>query len=401
MSDKRVHTSDKAAERARGLYRNGSRWWLRVRGEPRSTGTTDLRLANRIAGMVAEMEEQRVHHEWLARVVARGVTLETLYRHWSSQSLAELRNGLQQAAVLNLEPLVERWATEYLPLTAASAATAADYVRQVRALLPEGEPCPVTDWTAERAQRALLALDCTSSTRRRYVAAWRLFAKYARRVAGAPNPFLEMEEWMPENRPAREVWWPHERVIEVLEHIEPHQRLYVALLFATGMDTSELETLTYGDINWSDGRLFAKGTKNEYRERWVTVDRWAWQVFLWERDRMREVAPPQRKVLESDCPIAALRAAFYAAQVSAGLVQEPPKSANGKPLWGQVAGLHRLKDCRHTYAVTRLCGLDGEPKRSMKWVSLQLGHADEQMLQRVYARIARKDRALLAALEAA
>ena len=47
---------------------------------------------------------------------------------------------------------------------------------------------------------------------------------------------------------------------------------------------------------------------------------------------------------------------------------------------------HTLHDCRHTYAVVRLTGQDGEPRADLQTIADQLGHADLQMISRVYAR---------------
>jgi integrase len=71
--------------------------------------------------------------------------------------------------------------------------------------------------------------------------------------------------------------------------------------------------------------------------------------------------------------------------VKAELVAEPAKSERtGKRLWGEVDGLHTVHDARHTYCYVRMLGDDGEPRQDIKFCSAQLGHADEQMVMRIY-----------------
>jgi integrase len=82
-----------------------------------------------------------------------------------------------------------------------------------------------------------------------------------------------------------------------------------------------------------------------------------------------------------------IRDAFYTAQVDAQFIAAPKRSrTTSKRLWGDVAGLHHIHDARHTFAVVRLLGLDGEPKRTMKFGAANLGHADETMTMRIYSK---------------
>jgi len=135
--------------------------------------------------------------------------------------------------------------------------------------------------------------------------------------------------------------------------------------------------------------LVAPGTKNATRrDRTIICDAWAGRIF---DPPFGFPTAPVFHLTDNE-----LRTAFYEAQVAAGLIAEPPRSANGKKLWEQVRP-HRIHDARHTYAITRLLGTDGEPKRTMKFIAHQLGHADETMLSRVYAKAnveARHDLAL-------
>jgi hypothetical protein len=79
---------------------------------------------------------------------------------------------------------------------------------------------------------------------------------------------------------------------------------------------------------------------------------------------------------------AALREIFYRAQVSAGLCEEPPLSEKGYPLWDSV-DVHTIHDCRHSFAIYRALGLDGEQVRDNNHIAEQLGHANEVMAARI------------------
>jgi len=48
--------------------------------------------------------------------------------------------------------------------------------------------------------------------------------------------------------------------------------------------------------------------------------------------------------------------------------------------------VHTIHDSRHTYAVCRALGLDGEPARDAKTIAHQLGHATERMVLDIYAK---------------
>jgi integrase len=94
-----------------------------------------------------------------------------------------------------------------------------------------------------------------------------------------------------------------------------------------------------------------------------------------------------------------LRKTFYRAQVRAGLCEEPATSEKGYEQWDDV-DVHTLHDCRHTFAVCRGLGLDGEPTQGNEYLANQLGHVDEVMVNRVYKNLSpARRRQLLAEAE--
>ena len=384
--------------RETGLYKNGSRWWILVKpiagaNVARSTGTEDLKLANRIAVMLQELAEDRSLQPWLSRAASGLVTLAVLYDHRSRGTLGQLANDLDAGAVVDtdLDPLVEKWLTEHVSGRSIAAGTRADYERQIRAFIPAGARFPRSSFTEDNLKRILngltderSGLPLTGSTKRRYIAPLRLFYRYARkRVAGAPleNPF-EDADWLPANNPARTTYWDHETVIKVLDKMCGCARAKMTLVFGTGIELGagrEINDMHLRD--WKSRVIIAPGTKNDSRrDRSVFVDRWAWERLQFSREMLVV------KMSDKD-----LREAFYEAQVAAGIIAAPAKSKAGKKLWKAVKA-HWIHDARHSYCFNRILGLDGEPQQNVKFCSHQLGHGSEQMVMHIYGKCNMEER---------
>ena len=378
-------------KRERGLYLNGRLWWVRVRApscaiKPRSTGTQDLRVANRVAQMLTQLRENRPQWDLLELAASGELALDHLYNHFAAGTIATLRADLAAAKVSaqdeDVEPWVTKWETEHLALQSISALQKADYVRQVRALIPAGVTFGRSLFTEDYVKSQLLALPVSSSTRRRYLVAWELFYRYARkRVPLTVNPFEDVDEWRPANGSPRSTFWDHDTRVAVLDRMSGESRAAMALVLGTGIELGALMALRHGDVGSDQERtIVAHGSKNQHREdRTVFVDQWAWKLFkAW-----KPLGTP-------NAPVFALREEqireeFYEAQVAAELIEEPATSENYKPLWHAVKP-HTIHDARHTYVVCRLLGLDGEPKQDLKYCATQLGHADEQMVMKIYGK---------------
>lgn len=407
----------RAERRERGLFKNGNRWWLRVRspgGVVRkcSTGTDNLKEANKVAQMVEALRENRPQWEWLELLAAGEIELATVYNHYVTGTLHQLReqraHAERRAADVDVEPWVEKWEKEHLAMQVKNGAlrqeTADAYVRQVRALIPAGEPFPRSQFTEETLKAKLDALldarsglPLSGSTRRRYVVAWQLFTKYARRrVPLEHNPFEFLDEWMPQNNSPRSTFYEFDKVRAVLDRMEGEARVAMTLVFGSGIELGALLRMTGASVGSNDERtIVAPGSKNEYREdRTIFVDRWAWPTV---KEHARHVLPmaPLFTITEGE-----LRQAFYEAQVAAGLIAQPEKSASYKWLWHAVKP-HTIHDARHSYCINRTLGLDGEPRQDAKFCAHQLGHADEQMVLRIYAKANVRERLRLIELREA
>lgn len=406
-------------DREKGLYQNGRLWWIRVKSPstgavvPRSTGQWQLSTANAIARFVREAAGVPAMHPWLDRIAAGEVSLADVYVARSAGRLHLLEQKLTAAAAAqadeDLSPWVDRWEREYLAARDISERQRTDYVRQVRRLIPEGKPFPKSRLTEDFVRAAVLSLTderrkrvASSSTKRRHVVAWQLFTRYARkRVPLDVNPFDDAQDWLPGNNASRLVFWDHPTVLDVIDRLEGEAKVIVTLIFGTGLERGAVLGLEGRHIAKTGEQLVTVGgdLKNGYRDdRTVFVSDWAWPTI---KAHAATILP--RASLWADPVQSWDRAAdaFYNAQVAAGVTIAPPKSeTTGKPLWGAVEH-HTMHDARHTFGLTKLLGLDGEPRQDLKWLSAQYGHADEQMAMKIYTKANVRERLRLIELREA
>lgn len=389
----------------RGLFRNGRLWWMRVprplSGQPpvrRSTGTARDDVARKVRDTILGMAEQP-HLLDLVEAAAEGhISLLTLYRRHARGELHLLRSeaaeAAREAADIDIEPWVTRWVDEVLPLLRIGEKQRADYAYQIRTLVPEGERFPRSRWTEDELQAALGRIrnsrtgePLSTSTARRYASGWYQFHKWARkRVPLLTDPW-EDDAWVPGNAPPRTVWWDHEQTLRFIEALpDEEHRVFAALVFGSGMEQGAALAFRCGDLG-ADRTVVARGTKNANRVgRTIILDQWADDIVR----PYVEGRPPRESAWRTIHPAGdgkEVRTLWYETQVALGYVEEPPVSPKtGKKLWGKVEDLHNIHDARHTYAVVRLLGADGEPPQDIKYVASQLGHASEQMVMQVYAK---------------
>jgi len=395
-----------------GLYKNGTRWWVRTVRAPLvgttkslSTGTTDTARANRIKALVDEFATNPTQYEWLSLAVAGEVSLDQLYTHHAAGTLATLREQLKAAkasdADADLDPIVTKWEKEHLATLGISQTSKDNYLRQVRKLIPAGVRFPASKFNEDTLKATLAGLTgarhdreavLSGGAKRRHVVAWQLFYKYARKRGPIfQNPF-EDADWLPKNGSPRSTFYEHERVLKVLEQLHGEDKAAMALVFGSGIELGALLAMKGAHVGAKDSRtIIAPGTKNEHREdRTIFVDDWAWKIFY---EHARFITPRGHlwNYRESNGG-KELRDAFYTAQVNAGLIAEPEKSKEtGKLLWGRVKP-HTIHDARHSYCINRSLGLDGEEAQDAAFCANQLGHADETMVLKIYKKANVKER---------
>ena len=388
-------------QKATGLFQNGALWWMWVKNPQTkerkrlSTGMADLRDANSVAAMVEELAIDRTNGwPWISRVVAKEATLLDVYNYRVRNALHELRDLIEgktaDAKDEDLRDYAKRWIEDVLPKRVTKRGRGlderqqADYARQLRFLIPADQPTKCSEMTEEFLSAALSRLGGKASTSRNYAFVWRMFVRWARRK-GAPitgDPFEYAEEFVPRaSKPRMKVWSHSERLAVLGAMNDGTAQAAVAIMLGSGMELSALLRLRGRDVSHDGTRTaFADGTKTEYRSRHVTVDEWAWAIFVANAPRSVGNAKvfPWSEASKGN----ALRDSFYRAQVRAGFCEKPPKSKR-EDLWGQV-DTHTLHDCRHTYAICRSLGLDGETKQDNTYISNQHGHVDEVLTKRIY-----------------
>lgn len=396
----------KPEKREPGLFKNGSRWWIRVRSpltgrvSKRSTGTEDLSLANKIASMLGDMAERREQWDWLDTAERGDVALDLLFDRFAAGTLHALRAAREVAAEtdndVDLDPWVEKWAREHIAVLDVCDEHKGHYEKQVRAYIPAGERFPRSRLTEDFIKAKTAALvhpsrgtPLSSTTRRRYAESLRRFCKYARkRVPLVEDPFDDSDEWLPHMNSPRSQSWDHATRLRVLDAMEGEARVFMALVFGSGIELGAALALQGRHIGHEAGErvIVAPGSKNEHREeRTIFVDAWAWPIV---QEHARNIAPRASlwQTLTPSRDGAEVRKAFYEAQVKCGLIEAPAvNKTTGKRLWKAV-NPHTIHDARHTYVVIRMLGMDGEPRQDIRFCSVQLGHADEQMCMRIYAK---------------
>ncbi|HXT48240.1 MAG TPA: hypothetical protein VN717_06340, partial [Gemmatimonadaceae bacterium] len=137
-----------------------------------SLGTQSPAQAQRMRRFFATLEDDR---KWdaLALVIDRTFTPGQLYdlRDRIDAVVAELADDL------DLEPLVAQWGGRGMSRRGRGASHA-EYVRQVRSLIPEGTPYPRSLFTRAKISEWLAGLEVSDPTRNRYKAALNQFAKW-------------------------------------------------------------------------------------------------------------------------------------------------------------------------------------------------------------------------------
>jgi len=273
---------------------------------------------------------------------------------------------------VDVEPFVQRWLHQVVGARGLAPHTVDTYERNLRVLIPAGEAFPRSRLSEDYIQSVLRNLrrpdgkSVSGSSRRAHFNTWRQFYRWARkRVPLLDDPFDDLEP--PRRSPSRTTYWEFTRIQEVLAAVPPGQmRVALTLIFGTGIELGAVLNLRGQHVLGGDeNKLIVPGTKTEFRrDRIVFVDAWAWPTF-YEHARQRGASELlfDPEVVGMDGRM--LREALYDAQVRRELIAPPPVSTAGRRLWGEVKK-HDIHDARHSYAMNRLLGLDGDPAQSIE-----------------------------------
>lgn len=336
--------------------------------------TSDPELVKELQTMLERFRTQaRIRPErWavLEAIIADRLTMLDVYSAdmdgTLSSVMAELAKQDAATAAADADPDLDAWVTKW----AAEEGTNAKYVRQVRRLIVEGKRFPLSQFRRKVIAAFLRSLanavndkKTHRETRKRYRVALSTFAKYL------------IENELLEHNPTRDIDLgrakPGEKKIVYLEPAQvkqlvealpegPHQALE-ALMAATGMEWGACVALRRRDVDFDRRIVYAAGTKNEYRNRYVEAsEEWAWNLF----------AAYARRFLPN-------------AQLFKGLREEKALEEHHAAAKALELPHTTLHNHRNSFAVMWIRRSAGDAVK-LQWLKNQLGHAPQSTL--IYTR---------------
>jgi integrase len=313
-------------------------------------GTSDRDTAESIQRMLDELRHQR---KWdLLDAVGKRLKVGRLYDAYQQGTLDSL---LSEMADLDLAPKVIDWQRAIANTTRQQ--TAAQYLSQVRTLIPEGRPFMRSQATPEALAKWLYGLPVQSPTMRRYFAAAQSFFKYLVRVKLIPvSPLRDLER--PADSKPRVMWLSTADMLRVVRGAYEPYRSFFALVYGTGIEVTTGCRITRRDVDVARREIFAPGTKTHCRERTVRIAEWAWPFI---EPALSGKLPDARLFPE----MTRHTASWQHRQVCAAIGLEG----------------YQLRDSRHSWAVRQAKA--GTPAEI---IARQLGHVDATMVLRVYGR---------------
>jgi integrase len=161
-------------------------------------------------------------------------------------------------------------------------------------------------------------------------------------------------------RPKRR-WLSEPEIVELLKNLPDERKSWVLLAVFTGGRLSELESLTWGDLNFGKAQIHIRGTKTARSDRFIPMD-----------PELAELLLPLRA--EADQPVAGkwrnVRRDLRKACEKAGIEPVSPNDLRRTfASWLKQAG-------RDSLAVGKLLG-----HTSSRMVELVYGHLDQKTLQ--------------------
>jgi len=365
-------------------HRKGRNVWFlavptRTGRVKRSTGTTDRATSRAMERMLEDLGPtgKRVW-DLLDRVADRSLSLGVLFDAYRHNDLDGLRERLSDA---DIEPHVVGWA-DWLA-DRVKPDTAAHYIVQLRTLVPDGVPFPrsaftapaITRWLATRvalvqkrrpsqrtqsrrkADHAPRAV--SGSTKRKYRAATQSFASYLVEIGVlTTNPVRDVQA-PPPGKP-RVVELDLRDVRRIIDGATPQFQALFALLYGAGVEISAALACVEGDVDAPRREVRARGTKAHTRDRIVRVAEWAWPYL---QAHVATLTPGER--------------------LFRGIHRWHVGDVHRDRLRLLELPHHRVHDSRHFYAIRAVRA--GTP---YELVARQLGHADVQMVARIYGRYA-------------
>jgi len=315
--------------------------------------------------------------EFLEAVLDSRLTLGQLFDAYRMNDLDGLRATLQD---VDLRDHVAGWQGWLRDRVGASSQER--YLAHLRTLVPDAAPFwrsgftgpAVAHWLASRtrlvqkrrpspthprARGPELPRPISGATRRKYLAAVQSFSRYLRTMGVLDHdPLAGIAA--PPPAPPRLVVIELPEVLRIVQGARDGYRPLFALLYGSGVEISAALGLTRRDVDPKHREVRARGTKTHTRDRIVRVADWAWPIFA-----------------------EALGGVLPGAKLFPGLDRWRVGDEHRAHLKALGLDHHRLHDARHFYAVRAVKA--GTP---YELVARQLGHADVQMVAKVYGRFA-------------
>lgn len=313
----------------------------------------------------------------LEAIVARGVQLPDAYDLRLTPDAI-----LQIPGTRNIEPHVAKWHAEKAR-SHKGGASAGEYLRQVRKLVPRGKQFAASKLTGQEIRKWLRSLDVADPTRNRHKAAMSSFCSYL------------VDEGLVTRNPVRDVtgfaegagrWGYYERdeARVLLDRIaNPLVAGAVALAIGAGFEWQAIKRVRVRDIDLSRHLAFADGGKTVWRRRQCRVlvrDAYG-RSPLWDF-----CEPYIAECLRNKLPDAEVFAALGDSGQVLGGMRAASKAAGVRYL--------TLHDQRHTHAVGAL-----RAGYSAMVIAAQLGHSNTNLVWTRYGRFVVDERDYAAKLD--
>jgi integrase len=328
----------------------------------RSCGTRDKHTARAIERMVDDLGHAEAR-AWdvLDRVVHGQLTLSHLLDLYRSarQDVVTLRALLQD---VDVSPLVEEWAQSLRRKSrGVSKDTATRYPGVVRTRIPADEVVLRSSLVPHVVAGWVLDTDASAGTVRRHAAAFRSFFGWLQsRGVLITDPLAGVR--LPSAGKPRDRALTTAEVLAFADTCEEPLRTLELLLAATAADLSTACALVRSDIDLQAMTVRLRGTKTHARDRVQVIASFAHDAI---RSHCRTLMPSARLF-----PFDRWQASDRHRVAVLEAIERYP--------W--IAG-YQLRDHRHTWAVRMARA--GAP---MRVIADGLGHANEALASRVYAR---------------
>lgn len=328
----------------------------------KGTGTRDRATAKLMETMLHELGPRGTRRWDLLEPVVRGqVSLGQLYDAWRSKTVDRL---LATLADTDLRPLLNDWEARLLNAP-ATAARGREYRRKLSGIVPTDDNAPwlASTLTPEAVRawldslRARNGVVASPATARKHAAALGSFVKFAmQRGALKASPLAGIEL---EPQPFKPVEFLERDEVErlIAGTPAPYVNLF-AFLYGTAAEIGAALAVTRRMVDLERGMVRLPGTKNHNRDRQAMIAEWARPYVA---EACRDLLP--------DAPL------------FPGIDRWRATKVHGKTL--AALGLRHMKlhAARHSWAVRAI--RSGWP---LEQVRRQMGHADAQMVLRVYGR---------------